>query len=189
MSSFEPRPPSQAQFRLPAVPPRAHVTPSYTQRTAASGSPRRNTRPSRHPFTGQRTTKTVSFRCVVGWRPRNESRPGLGSAHVGRPGQPHLLPPRLLGARSPQADRGRSDDPVRGGFHTTDPHTVTAMGTNARRVSLLVVPPHTPVASPGRSCDPPRTRIAPPRSRTSSPAMAFRLRIAPAHPPIRRNRS
>ncbi len=30
------------------------------------------------------------------------------------------------------------------GFHTIDPHTVTAIGTNARRVSLLVVPPHTP---------------------------------------------
>lgn len=30
------------------------------------------------------------------------------------------------------------------GFHTMDPHTVTAIGTNSRRVSLLVVPPHTP---------------------------------------------
>ena len=30
------------------------------------------------------------------------------------------------------------------GFHTIDPHTVTAIGTNTRRVSLLVVPPHTP---------------------------------------------
>jgi hypothetical protein len=30
------------------------------------------------------------------------------------------------------------------GFHTIDPHTVTAIGTNARRVSLLVVPPPTP---------------------------------------------
>jgi hypothetical protein len=30
------------------------------------------------------------------------------------------------------------------GFHTIDPHTVTAIGTNARRVNLLVVPPPTP---------------------------------------------
>lgn len=30
------------------------------------------------------------------------------------------------------------------GFHTIDPHTVTVIGTNTRRVSLLVVPPHTP---------------------------------------------
>lgn len=30
------------------------------------------------------------------------------------------------------------------GFHTIDRHTVTAIGTNARRVSLLVVPPNTP---------------------------------------------
>jgi uncharacterized protein DUF5994 len=30
------------------------------------------------------------------------------------------------------------------GFHTIDPHTVTAIGTNTRRVSLLVVPPPTP---------------------------------------------
>ena len=30
------------------------------------------------------------------------------------------------------------------GFHSIDPHTVTAIGTNTRRVSLLVVPPHTP---------------------------------------------
>lgn len=30
------------------------------------------------------------------------------------------------------------------GFHTIDSHTVTAIGKNTRRVSLLVVPPHTP---------------------------------------------
>jgi uncharacterized protein DUF5994 len=30
------------------------------------------------------------------------------------------------------------------GFHTIDRHTVTAIGTNTRRVSLLVVPPATP---------------------------------------------
>lgn len=30
------------------------------------------------------------------------------------------------------------------GFHTIDSHTVTVIGTNTRRVSLLVVPPHTP---------------------------------------------
>lgn len=30
------------------------------------------------------------------------------------------------------------------GFHTIDPHTVTVIGTNACRVSLLVVPPRTP---------------------------------------------
>jgi hypothetical protein len=30
------------------------------------------------------------------------------------------------------------------GFHTIDSHTVTAIGTNTRRVSLLVVPPPTP---------------------------------------------
>lgn len=30
------------------------------------------------------------------------------------------------------------------GVNTIDPHTVTVIGTNARRVSLLVVPPHTP---------------------------------------------
>jgi hypothetical protein len=30
------------------------------------------------------------------------------------------------------------------GFRTIDSHTVIAIGTNTRRVSLLVVPPHTP---------------------------------------------
>lgn len=30
------------------------------------------------------------------------------------------------------------------GFHTIDPHTVTVIGTNAGRVSLLIVPPRTP---------------------------------------------
>lgn len=36
------------------------------------------------------------------------------------------------------------------GFHTIDRHAVTAIGTNARRVSLLVVPP-----GPGRYCGSP----------------------------------
>jgi hypothetical protein len=30
------------------------------------------------------------------------------------------------------------------GFHTMDPHTVTAIGTDSRRVTLLVVPPDKP---------------------------------------------
>lgn len=56
------------------------------------------------------------------------------------------------------------------GFHTMNAHTVTAIGVDSRRVTVLVVPRTHPMTSHTRRCKPPPATTTPPRRRTSSPA-------------------